>query len=60
MQMWWNWQTRYFEGVVGVSLCGFKSHRLHQRHSVDDWVLFLFSFVRIGATVAGPPLFPLF
>lgn len=38
MQMWWNWQTRYFEGVVGVSLCGFKSHRLHQKNRLAVWL----------------------
>ncbi len=25
-----EWQTRYFEGVVGVCSCEFKSHRPHQ------------------------------
>ena len=25
-----EWQTRYFEGVVGVFSCGFKSHPPHQ------------------------------
>ena len=25
-----EWQTRYFEGVVSVCSCEFKSHRLHQ------------------------------
>ena len=25
-----EWQTRYFEGVVRVISCGFKSRRLHQ------------------------------
>ncbi len=25
-----EWQTRYFEGVVGVFSCGFKSHSPHQ------------------------------
>lgn len=24
-----EWQTRYFEGVVSVCSCEFKSHRLH-------------------------------
>ena len=24
-----EWQTRYFEGVVGVFSCGFKSHSPH-------------------------------
>ena len=31
---WWNWQTRYFEGVVAVGRCKFKScpgHRNEQR-----------------------------
>ena len=26
MRRWWNWQTRYFEGVVPVTVCEFKSH----------------------------------
>ena len=26
---WWNWQTRYFEGVVGVGSCEFESHLGH-------------------------------
>lgn len=36
---WWNWQTRYFEGVVRDSSCGFESRSRHQKngfHLADD------------------------
>jgi hypothetical protein len=26
---WWNWQTRYLEGVVGETPCGFESRFRH-------------------------------
>ena len=28
---WWNWQTRYFEGVVAVGRCKFKSCPGHRK-----------------------------
>jgi len=33
-----EWQTRYFEWVVSVCSCEFKSHRLH--HFLTSKVLF--------------------
>ncbi len=27
---WWNWQTRYLEGVVGIRPCGFESRLQHE------------------------------
>src|SRR5690606_10198375 len=42
MRSWWNWQTRYLEGVVAVRPCEFESRRPHQiflrprRHGAGD------------------------
>ena len=30
MRRWWNWYTRYFEGVVVARPCEFESHPAHQ------------------------------
>ena len=35
---WWNWYTRYFEGVVPVTACEFESHSAH----------LVFNFIRMA------------
>ena len=35
-----EWQTRYFEGVVTVRSCEFKSHQPHHRGSIFGWGFF--------------------
>ena len=41
-----EWQTRYFEGVVGVFSCGFKSHSPH--HVALDPLGFNVVFLLVG------------
>ena len=40
-----EWQTRYFEGVVIVRSCEFKSHRPHQRAVKNAFVFFTALFI---------------
>ena len=37
---WWNWYTRYFEGVVVARPCEFESHSAHFLSSVVVTELF--------------------
>lgn len=30
LQLWWNWYTRKFEGLMNIRSCKFKSCQLHQ------------------------------
>ncbi len=46
MPKWWNWQTRYVQGVVSLSSCGFKSRFRHQ--SLKVWTVVLTITCRAG------------
>ena len=38
MLLWWNWQTRQLEGLVGEISYGFKSHQQYQYGALDKLV----------------------
>jgi hypothetical protein len=53
---WWNWQTRYLEGVVAVWPCEFESRRPH--HETGVWLSLAERLVRDEEVAGSNPVTP--